>query len=66
MTEPRWLAPKELAAHIGVHVRTVRRWIAGREQAIEVMRVGGVVRVRLRVRACHSVAPAIEGQPRAH
>lgn len=42
----RWLAIKELAALVGVSERSVRRWIADGEPGLEVLRIGGVIRVR--------------------
>lgn len=65
MTE-RWLTAKEFAHHIGVHLVTVRRWISRAEPAIEVMRVGGIVRVRLRATSCHSVPSPHSEQTAAH
>jgi len=50
-----WLAPKELSAQLGVHLRTVRRWIAGHNPSLEVAKLSNrCVRVRLRdVTTCH-------------
>lgn len=49
----RWLSIKELGAHLSVTERTIRRWIASDVPAIEVLRIGGIVRARLRdVREC--------------
>jgi hypothetical protein len=45
----RWCAPKELAAELGVSLRTVRRLIAARDARLEVERVTArLVRVRWR------------------
>jgi predicted site-specific integrase-resolvase len=51
----RWMAPKEFAAALGVHISTVRRWIWTAEPSIEVLRVGSVIRVRARACECASV-----------
>ena len=66
MSESRWLAPKELAVSVGVDVRTVRRWIAKAEPSLEVLRIAGTVRVRVRVPACPSMSSANLSETHAH
>jgi hypothetical protein len=66
MTNTRWLAPKELAAELNVHISTVRRWILAAEPSIEVLRVGSIVRVRVRACACASTPTAPHEKNSAH
>lgn len=66
MSDARWLAPKEFAAHLGVHLITVRRWIARAEPSIEVLRVGGIVRVRLRATSCNATLSVRSQETHAH
>ena len=47
----RWLTLQELADDLRVTERSIRRWIAAGEKQIDVLRIGGVTRVRL-VRDC--------------
>jgi hypothetical protein len=66
MTNTSWLAPKELAAELNVHISTVRRWIWAAEPSIEVLRVGSIVRVRVRACACASTPTAPHEKNSAH
>ena len=53
-----WLTLEEMGVHLRVTERSIRRWIAAGEPQLEVLRIGGIVRVRLRdVRTC----PAASG-----
>lgn len=66
MSEPRWLTPKEFAAIVGVHVITVRRWIAAADPSIDVLRIGGVVRVRIHATSCTSMPSVNHRETHAH
>lgn len=46
MSDQVWLSVKAFAAHIDVGERTIRRWIAEGAEGLEVLRIGGIIRVR--------------------
>jgi excisionase family DNA binding protein len=66
MTDGQWYPPKQFAAYMGVHLITVRRWIARGEPSIEVIRVGGIVRVRLRATTCYPMPSGSSLSQSAH